>query len=81
MILRENELRKMPVASLKLLKKVLDKISKVDDTFTKLSGMVADAIHCKRELLENDLRRVRFNLENLEDDDEEIDLCEKSSDY
>ena len=79
MILRENELRKMPTASLKMLKKVLDKVPVVDGTFTKLSGMVADAIHYKRELLENELRRVRYNLENLEDED--IDLCEKSSDY
>lgn len=79
MILRENELRKMPTASLKLLKKVLDNVPVIDSTSTKLSGMVADAIHHKRELLENELRRVKYNLKNLEDED--IDLWEKSSDY
>jgi len=77
--MQENALRKMPVASLKLLQKVLGGIPVIDSTFTRLSGMVADAIHHKRELLENELRRVQYNIQDLEDED--IDLCEKSNDY
>lgn len=64
-----NELRQMPAASLNILKKVLKELQEHPDLDRILHSKVADALEFKRELLENDLRRIQYKILEIKGDD------------